>query len=107
MSEEEFNEILEDQQYQLGELLRICSNYGKDGNDRKNERNLKNKILELSTIWTTITSNNDKLEKINPDTHEYFDDNLFANAFESYEKVMNNIEQRRIDIKNKQSAKQS
>lgn len=90
----EIDKILENQKFQLAEIERVCSKYLEDGEERKTERNLKVKLLEVQTIWQTISTNSENLHKLDENAHEYFDDTTFANVFEQYEKVVNDINER-------------
>lgn len=57
-------EVLEDQAKLIEQLVTLCTNTKKDGDDRKTAEYLKDRLDAANNLWSAITANHKKLEPV-------------------------------------------
>lgn len=87
-------ELLQNQKTEVHELLRMLSNYSKDGSDRKNEKYLEDKVKTFGEIFQVIRRNDEEIQKIREPSHEsqpYFVQDTYKKTVKVYELTMADV----------------
>lgn len=84
-------DLLKLQKTDLEQFSKLLTNYNKDGDSRKTEKYLHNKLTEVNSLYETMKQRDVQLQDHENDQQPYFTEKTMEKLKDNYDKLLSNI----------------